>query len=146
MVCVCVDYPEVIVPAAPENAMSFDGSGPRLMITRIVNENFKSYAGTETLGPFHKASLCHFNQFLTSCFVMKCRQIILILFHYFAVDCLLRYRFIWVFSDSRLVIFRKFNTCGKFQEILATTLEWLKINGNMQLESAQCKQRQYNNN
>jgi len=52
------EYEDVVVPPAPENAMSFDGSGPRLMITRIVNENFKSYAGTETLGPFHKASLC----------------------------------------------------------------------------------------
>jgi len=49
----------VVIPAAPENAMSFDGCGPRLMITRIVNENFKSYAGTETLGPFHKAGLFH---------------------------------------------------------------------------------------
>ena len=26
----------------------------RLMITKIVNENFKSYAGTQELGPFHK--------------------------------------------------------------------------------------------
>jgi hypothetical protein len=24
------------------------------MITHIVNENFKSYAGVQTLGPFHK--------------------------------------------------------------------------------------------
>ena len=27
---------------------------PRLMITKIVCENFKSYAGTKVLGPFHK--------------------------------------------------------------------------------------------
>jgi len=53
----CSEYPPVVVPPAPQNAMSFDGSGPRLMITQIVNENFKSYAGTETLGPFHKARL-----------------------------------------------------------------------------------------
>lgn len=26
----------------------------RLMITKIVNENFKSYAGIQELGPFHK--------------------------------------------------------------------------------------------
>lgn len=26
----------------------------RLMITKIVNENFKSYAGVQELGPFHK--------------------------------------------------------------------------------------------
>jgi len=56
MICVS-DYPPVVVPPAPDNAMSYDGGGPRLMITKIVNENFKSYAGTETLGPFHKASL-----------------------------------------------------------------------------------------
>lgn len=24
------------------------------MISKIVNENFKSYAGVQTLGPFHK--------------------------------------------------------------------------------------------
>ena len=27
---------------------------PRLMITKIVCENFKSYAGVKELGPFHK--------------------------------------------------------------------------------------------
>ena len=27
---------------------------PRLMITKILNENFKSYAGVKELGPFHK--------------------------------------------------------------------------------------------
>ena len=27
---------------------------PRLMITKIACENFKSYAGTQELGPFHK--------------------------------------------------------------------------------------------
>ena len=26
----------------------------RLMIHKMVNENFKSYAGTQELGPFHK--------------------------------------------------------------------------------------------
>lgn len=26
----------------------------RLMIYKMVNENFKSYAGTQELGPFHK--------------------------------------------------------------------------------------------
>ena len=28
----------------------------RLMITKIVNENFKSYAGIQELGPFHKVN------------------------------------------------------------------------------------------
>lgn len=39
----------------------------RLMITKIVNENFKSYAGTQELGPFHKVlkftlswDICHY--------------------------------------------------------------------------------------
>ena len=31
-----------------------ESSTARLMITKIVNENFKSYAGTQELGPFHK--------------------------------------------------------------------------------------------
>ena len=30
---------------------------PRLMISKIVCENFKSYAGIKELGPFHKARL-----------------------------------------------------------------------------------------
>ena len=29
----------------------------RLMISKIVNYNFKSYAGTQVLGPFHKVYL-----------------------------------------------------------------------------------------
>lgn len=29
----------------------------RLMITKIVCENFKSYAGVKVLGPFHKVNL-----------------------------------------------------------------------------------------
>ena len=31
---------------------------PRLMITKIVCENFKSYAGSQELGPFHKVNSC----------------------------------------------------------------------------------------
>ncbi|XP_033118260.1 structural maintenance of chromosomes protein 4-like [Anneissia japonica] len=31
---------------------------PRLMITKIANENFKSYAGKVVLGPFHKSFSC----------------------------------------------------------------------------------------
>ena len=30
----------------------------RLMIHRIVNNNFKSYAGKQVLGPFHKVYYC----------------------------------------------------------------------------------------
>ena len=35
------------------------GEAPRLMISKIVCENFKSYAGTKILGPFHKVSLAN---------------------------------------------------------------------------------------
>ena len=35
--------------------MTFESDRPRLMITHIENENFKSYYGKQTLGPFHKS-------------------------------------------------------------------------------------------
>lgn len=38
----------------PPPAMTNEAGAPRLMITHIVNQNFKSYAGEQTLGPFHK--------------------------------------------------------------------------------------------
>ncbi|XP_060578899.1 structural maintenance of chromosomes protein 4-like [Ruditapes philippinarum] len=49
------DYGEIEVPPAPETVASYDINGPRLMISKIVNENFKSYAGIRALGPFHKS-------------------------------------------------------------------------------------------
>ncbi|XP_052215756.1 structural maintenance of chromosomes protein 4-like [Dreissena polymorpha] len=49
------DYGEIEIPAAPESVATYDINGPRLMITKIVNENFKSYAGIRELGPFHKS-------------------------------------------------------------------------------------------
>ena len=33
--------------------------GRRLMITDLVLENFKSYAGTQAVGPFHKVRRMH---------------------------------------------------------------------------------------
>ena len=51
------DYPPIEVPPAPEKVATLEANGPRLMITQIVNEFFKSYAGVRTLGPFHKVSL-----------------------------------------------------------------------------------------
>lgn len=33
---------------------------PRLMISKIVCENFKSYAGVKELGPFHKVGIIIF--------------------------------------------------------------------------------------
>ncbi|XP_064614893.1 structural maintenance of chromosomes protein 4-like [Liolophura sinensis] len=49
------DYGTIEVPPAPEKVATYDVNGPRLMITHIENENFKSYAGKQTLGPFHKS-------------------------------------------------------------------------------------------
>uniref|UniRef100_A0A8C9TQD3 Structural maintenance of chromosomes protein 4 n=1 Tax=Scleropages formosus TaxID=113540 RepID=A0A8C9TQD3_SCLFO len=38
--------------------MTNEPGAPRLMITHIVNHNFKSYAGEQVLGPFHKRFSC----------------------------------------------------------------------------------------
>uniref|UniRef100_A0A452SUT6 Structural maintenance of chromosomes protein 4 n=1 Tax=Ursus americanus TaxID=9643 RepID=A0A452SUT6_URSAM len=38
--------------------MANEAGAPRLMITHIVNQNFKSYAGEKILGPFHKRFSC----------------------------------------------------------------------------------------
>lgn len=46
------------IPPPPAPAMTSEPGAPRLMITHIVNENFKSYAGVQTLGPFHKRFSC----------------------------------------------------------------------------------------
>eukprot|EP00979_Chaetoceros_neogracilis_P015257 scaffold5534_cov246-Chaetoceros_neogracile.AAC.2 len=40
-------------PPPPSN-QDDDSNPPRLMITKMVLENFKSYAGVKTIGPFHK--------------------------------------------------------------------------------------------
>ncbi|KAF1535888.1 Structural maintenance of chromosomes protein 4, partial [Eudyptula albosignata] len=42
----------------PPPTMTNEAGAPRLMITHIVNQNFKSYAGEQTLGPFHKRFSC----------------------------------------------------------------------------------------
>ncbi|TRY89060.1 hypothetical protein DNTS_009788 [Danionella cerebrum] len=42
----------------PPPAMSSEPGAPRLMISHIVNRNFKSYAGEQVLGPFHKNFSC----------------------------------------------------------------------------------------
>lgn len=44
------------IPPPPPPAMTNEAGAPRLMITHIVNQNFKSYAGKKILGPFHKVS------------------------------------------------------------------------------------------
>ncbi len=45
----------LVIPPPPPPALTFDNDRPRLVITHIENENFKSYAGLQTLGPFHKS-------------------------------------------------------------------------------------------
>ncbi|KAJ8708353.1 hypothetical protein PYW07_010478 [Mythimna separata] len=46
---------DIYIPPAPKPALTFDTTGPRLVIREIMNENFKSYAGLQALGPFHKS-------------------------------------------------------------------------------------------
>merc|ERR1712156_86121 len=46
---------DIYIPPPPLPALTLDNSGPRLIITHIENEWFKSYAGKQVLGPFHKS-------------------------------------------------------------------------------------------
>ncbi|KAM4889122.1 structural maintenance of chromosomes protein 4 [Thomomys bottae] len=46
------------IPPPPPPAMTNEAGAPRLMITHIINQNFKSYAGEKILGPFHKRFSC----------------------------------------------------------------------------------------
>ncbi|XP_068201013.1 structural maintenance of chromosomes protein 4 [Palaemon carinicauda] len=46
---------DIYLPPPPPPACTFDSTGPRLVITHIENEYFKSYAGRQVLGPFHKS-------------------------------------------------------------------------------------------
>lgn len=48
---------DIYIPPPPRNACNSESNGHRLLITHIVNENFKSYAGKQILGPFHKVGL-----------------------------------------------------------------------------------------
>ncbi|XP_076301412.1 structural maintenance of chromosomes protein 4-like [Lasioglossum baleicum] len=45
---------DIYIPPPIKATHELDVNGPRLMIIKIVNKNFKSYAGTQTIGPFHK--------------------------------------------------------------------------------------------
>ncbi|XP_060526989.1 structural maintenance of chromosomes protein 4 [Cylas formicarius] len=44
----------IYIPAPLKPTLSFDPTGPRLLITKITNNFFKSYANEQILGPFHK--------------------------------------------------------------------------------------------
>ena len=56
-----LELPLIEVGPPPEVFKEADRSLPRLVISKIVTENFKSYAGTTTLGPFDTVL---FKQFL----------------------------------------------------------------------------------
>ena len=45
----------IYIAPPPPPSLTFETEGPRLVITHIENENFKSYAGLQVLGPFHKS-------------------------------------------------------------------------------------------
>ncbi|XP_058798043.1 structural maintenance of chromosomes protein 4 isoform X2 [Phymastichus coffea] len=45
---------EIYIPPPPVIFGEYDTKGPRLMIVKIMAKNFKSYAGTVEIGPFHK--------------------------------------------------------------------------------------------
>lgn len=55
---------DIYIPPPPRAACAVDSNGPRLVITNIVNDFFKSYASQQKLGPFHKvdtvAPICLF--------------------------------------------------------------------------------------
>ena len=46
---------DIYIPPPPAPACTMESDGPRLIITHIENTNFKSYAGKQVLGPFHKS-------------------------------------------------------------------------------------------
>lgn len=49
-----IRFDDIYIPPPPPAAFQAHEDGSRLIITHIVNENFKSYAGVQELGPFHK--------------------------------------------------------------------------------------------
>ncbi|KAJ2849603.1 Structural maintenance of chromosomes protein 4 [Coemansia brasiliensis] len=49
--------PTSLAPAVPESTEQLEQSRPRLIITQMVLENFKSYAGRQVIGPFHKVAI-----------------------------------------------------------------------------------------
>ncbi|XP_011862208.1 PREDICTED: structural maintenance of chromosomes protein 4 [Vollenhovia emeryi] len=46
---------DIYIPPPLKNFNEIDATGSRLMIAKIVNMNFKSYAGTHVIGPFQKS-------------------------------------------------------------------------------------------
>lgn len=48
---------DIYIPPRPAEFGEVDTTGPRLMITHINNFNFKSYAGEQRVGHFHKVCI-----------------------------------------------------------------------------------------
>ncbi|CAG0896289.1 unnamed protein product [Cyprideis torosa] len=46
---------DIYIPPPPPPSLTFDEGSPRLIISHITNDNFKSYAGKHILGPFNKS-------------------------------------------------------------------------------------------
>lgn len=46
---------DIYIPPPVPPHCSMESTGPRLIISKIVNRNFKSYAGEVELGPFHQS-------------------------------------------------------------------------------------------
>ena len=46
---------DIVIPPAPHVYGATSSGDSRLIITHIVNQDFKSYSGTQVLGPFHKS-------------------------------------------------------------------------------------------
>lgn len=57
---------DIYIPPPPKPVCSNETVGPRLIITHIENENFKSYAGKKVLGPFHKVFTSALRTFMYS--------------------------------------------------------------------------------
>ncbi|KAF3423457.1 hypothetical protein E2986_10535 [Frieseomelitta varia] len=45
---------DIYIPPPLKTINEIDVNGPRLIITKIINENFKSYGGMQVIGPFHE--------------------------------------------------------------------------------------------
>lgn len=48
---------DIYIPPPLKENNKVDINGPRLMITKIVNQNFKSYGGVQVIGPFHQVKI-----------------------------------------------------------------------------------------
>lgn len=48
---------DIYIPPPPKPMNELDVNGPRIIISKIVNINFKSYAGEQVIGPFHKVKI-----------------------------------------------------------------------------------------